>query len=280
MGKFSDTLSLMSDSWKVVNQAREILVLQAISFLSSLIVAMIFILPLIDNGMSSLAPPGESAEVSEQVTYYLELYFILLCNYFVIIFFNVAIVHCSIQRLKGGRFVSVSDGLSAAVKQLPAILGWTFISATIGIILRIIEDRSETVGQIVAGLVGMAWNMSIFFVIPVMIVKNKGPIEAVSDSARLIRTTWAEQLLSNISYGLVYFVFSLVGIALILLGYFSAPGVGRTLLIGSGILYSIGLAVVFTALESVFKSALYLSAQNKRREVDFKSDLLDSYKPS
>lgn len=278
MGKFSSTMSLMSGSWKVVKESREILALQAISFASSLIVAMVFILPIIDGGSSSYSPPEQGAEMGEQIAYYLKVYLVLLCNYFVVIFFNVAIIHCAIKRLKGNTS-SVSDGISAAIGHLPAILGWTLISATVGLILRIIEDKSETLGQIVAGFIGLAWNMSVFFVIPIMVVRKKGPLESVSDSAKLIRDTWAEQLLSNISYGLVYFVFSLIGIALLLTGYLSEPGAMRTFLFASGILYMIALAVVFSALESIFKSALYLSKRHENRSFNYESDLLDSYKP-
>jgi len=43
------------------------------------------------------------------------------------------------------------------------------LSATVGLILRIIEDRSKWVGRIVAGLLGMAWTVASFMVVPVIV---------------------------------------------------------------------------------------------------------------
>src|SRR5690606_33503734 len=98
-------------------------------------------------------------------------------NYFVIIFFNSALISCAIIRFKGGN-PTLSDGFSAASSRLPQIAGWAAVAATVGVVLRIIESRSEKVGEIVAGLLGMALSAVTSFVAPLIVVVRTGPVSA------------------------------------------------------------------------------------------------------
>src|SRR5258708_6218028 len=75
----------------------------------------------------------------------------------------------------GGGIPTVGDGFREAVARLPQIAGWALLSATVGLILRIIEDRSEKIGRIVAGLLGLAWTVASFMVVPVLVAERKGP---------------------------------------------------------------------------------------------------------
>ena len=63
-----------------------------------------------------------------------------------------------------GKDPTVADGFRAAFNRLHNIFGWALVSATVGLILRIIEDRSEKIGRIVSGLLGMAWTADTIFV--------------------------------------------------------------------------------------------------------------------
>ncbi|MDA1097307.1 MAG: DUF6159 family protein, partial [Chloroflexi bacterium] len=55
--------------------------------------------------------------------------------YFVMIFFNSALVYAANYRLAGGD-PNVFTGIDGAVKHLPAILAWALVSGTVGLILR------------------------------------------------------------------------------------------------------------------------------------------------
>src|SRR4029077_13330612 len=102
--------------------------------------------------------------------------------------------------------------------RLPVIAGWALVSATVGLILRIIEDRSARIGQIVAALLGMAWTVVSFLVVPILVIENKGPIAALKDSTALLKKTWGEQLVSNFSFGMIFFLLALPAFALFILG--------------------------------------------------------------
>src|SRR5262249_42533910 len=152
-------------------------------------------------------------------------------NYFVIVFFNSALVACAIIRFKGGD-PTVSDGLRAAGNRFPQILAWALASATVGVILRAIESRSEKVAQFAAALVGAAWSIATFFVVPVLVVERVGPVDAVKRSLSVLTRTWGEALTANFGVGFIKFVgFAVLGIiplvagAMIAASGFVVPGI-------------------------------------------------------
>ena len=98
--------------------------------------------------------------------------------------------------------------------------------------LRIIEDRSPKVGQFVAGLLGLAWALASFLVIPVLVVENKGPFAALTESSRLLlRKTWGDQLVGNFGFGLLGFLLSLPALVLLGVGVM-ALGAGHSVPLG------------------------------------------------
>jgi hypothetical protein len=271
MGKFSNTWSLMGASWQVLKKDKEILVFPLISGLCCLVVLASFAIPVILSGAWKTS--GGNASTNGHILYYLALFLFYFCNYFVIVFFNAAIVACARIRMEGGD-PTVSDGLRAAVSHLSLIAGWALISATVGLILRVIEDRSERLGQFVAGLLGMAWAVASFMVIPILVIEGQGPITALKESTALLRKTWGEQLIGNFSFGFVFFLLAIPAVIFIILGAATGSGAGMIVSIILAAVYLIGLALIQSALQAIFQAALYLYARKGQVAPGFKADLL------
>src|SRR5438045_1322603 len=106
--------------------------------------------------------------------------------------------------MRGGS-PTIGDGFRAAANRMPVILGWAILSATIGLILRVIEDRSEKIGQIVSGLLGAAWTLVSFLVVPILVIENKNPFTALKESTVMLKKTWGERLAGNFGLGLISF---------------------------------------------------------------------------
>jgi hypothetical protein len=137
MGKFERTLELMRASWTVLRKDREILIFPVLSGIASILVLASFVVPLFMVG--DLKKLSCSASDTEP---WIALFLFYFSNYLVIIFFNTAIVACATIRMRGGD-PTVSDGLKAAGSRLSAIVGWAVVSATVGMILRTLENRSS-----------------------------------------------------------------------------------------------------------------------------------------
>src|SRR5262249_51826250 len=118
------------------------------------------------------------------------------CNYFVVVFCNSALISCALIRFNGGT-PTVGDGLQAAASRLPQILAWALVSATVGILLKAVENVHERAGQLISGLLGLAWTVLTYFVVPVLVVEKVGPFEAIRRSMAILRKTWGEALVGQ-----------------------------------------------------------------------------------
>lgn len=190
----------------------------------------------------------------------LAFYFV---NFFVMIYFNAALIGAARIRLRGGD-PAVSDGFAAANRCLPAILGYTLIAATVGLILNILQNKAHDnfLSRIVVGLIGMAWTLITFLVVPVLVIERRGPFAAIKQSASMLRETWGEQLIANFGFGLLGFVFSLIGFAIAGGGIFLAAQYGwsvtfAAVAVGVAVLYWIVLALVLSSLRGIYTAALY-----------------------
>ena len=148
------------------------------------------------------------------------------------------------------------------------------VAATVGLILRLIEDRSKWVGRIVAGLLGAAWTVVSFLVVPMLVVENKNPFAALHDSAGLVKKTWGEQVAGNFGFGLVFFVAAIPAILVMVLGVFSGNVALMVGCIVLGVIYLVILGLVQSALLSIYQAAVFLYARNGQVPAGFEAELL------
>ncbi len=271
-GKISDTWELMGSSWEVIKKDKELLIFPLVSLIACLLVFASFAIPIVNSGAldrideQTLNDPGVWATT----------FMFYFCNYFIIIFFNTALITCATIRFNGGD-PTLADGFRGAMRRFHSIFGWALVSATVGMILRMIEERSEKVGTIITSILGMIWTAVSFLVIPVMVVEDKSPLQALKESTVLLKKTWGEQLVSNFSFGLVYFLLGLPGYLLIGFGVFmfSSSIVLAVSLIAIAVIYLIIVGLINFAQQSIFQAALYFYAKDGRMP-EAAGDLFDA----
>src|SRR5204863_6096003 len=130
--------------------------------------------------------------------------------------------------------------------RLGAIVAYAILAATVGMVLRAIAERSGIIGQIVIGIIGFAWSVATFLVVPVLTVENLGPVAALKRSAELLKKTWGEQLIGNVGigviFGLLMFATFLVGAILAaLVASISVALVFGVIVAGVVVLFALGL---------------------------------------
>ncbi len=273
MGKITRTWSLMSECWQVLKQEKSLLLFPLISGICCLLLLASFAVPLYLT--SDWQPPAHDAAPQRLVAYYGTLFAFYVANYFIVVFFNAAIVACAAIHMGGGK-PTLGDGLRAAASRLPVIAGWALVSATVGLILRIIEDRSDKIGQIVAALLGMAWTLVSFLVVPILVIENKGPIAALQESTALLKKTWGEQLVSNFSFGGIFFVLAIPAFVLVIFGFY-AGGAAIGIVCGVvAVMYLIVLGLIQSALQAIFQTALYLYARDGQVPEGFRAETMEA----
>jgi hypothetical protein len=237
-------------SLRVLNTRRELVLFPVLSGIATLIVAAGFLVPALLASRHS-TDAGDGLQPISYVLFFLG--FLVLA--YVTIFFQAALISQADIALRGGD-PSVAAGLAAARGKAGAILPWALLSATVSLLLRAVEDRAGAFGRIAIGLVGMAWSLVTYLVVPILVLENVTVGAAIRGSSTLFKRTWGENVVGNAGVGLVSFLGSLPGIALIAIGA-SSGGAGGVALIGVGVVWLIVVAVVASALSGIYQTALY-----------------------
>jgi hypothetical protein len=268
MGAISRGFRLAKASWGVVRQDRELLWLPVLSFLCSLVVIVVFALGAVGIGI-----PDRGESTSPML--YVLAFGMYVALSFVAIFFNAAVIGTAMQRLEG-RDAKISEGIALARQHLGKIFVWAVITATVGMILRTLQERAGLLGRILIGIVGVAWNLITFFVVPVLLYEPVGVGESIKRSASIFRERWGEQFIGAGTIGLAMFLLS---IPILLVGGALAaalPWVGVPLLVlALGVLIAVGAACT-----GVFNAALYRYATTGNASGAFtEDDLSGAFRP-
>jgi hypothetical protein len=198
---------------------------------------------------------------SPGVAGYVIAFLFYLTMYFVVIFSNTALVGAAMIRLRGGD-PTLQDGFQIAMDHLPQIFGYALISATVGIVMRWLRERGGLLGAVVSWLGELAWNIATYLVVPVLVVENVGPVDAIKRSASLLKKTWGEQIIGSFSIGLVFGLITLaalvvVGIPLFLLAATTGSVVMIVLAIGICVLLVMAISLLASTLQGIYVAALY-----------------------
>ena len=209
--------------------------------------------------------------------------------YFVIIFFNSALVYAAHERLAGGD-PNIRSGLNGALHRIISILIWSAIAATVGLILqilnRIARDRggiTGIIGQIIVGLIGAAWTLVTYFVVPLIVIEHRSVPDAFRTSFGLLRRTWGEQVVANFGLGIAAFLGYLIaaGIGALLflvLSPLGTAGIVTAVLVGAALVAFV--AVLFATLDGIYKAALYNYATNGEVPSLFDGDVVrEAFRP-
>jgi len=276
MGVFSRTWALMGASWRVLMLDKELLLFPLLSMIATALVTLTFMGPLAQD-QSWLRTDGAVTE-TEQLIAYARLFLFYFCTYFTVVFFNASLIMSVHLRLTG-KDPSLMDGIHGAWARKNELFAWTLLAATVGLLLNTMQKRSKNIASLFFGALGVAWSLLTYFVVPILVVEGKGPVEAVKESAAMIKRTWGEELVGGISYGGISFLFSLPAFAVALLGVGSIVNgalLNGLLLIGVAAVYAFLLSLTMTTLSSIFHTAIYHYARTGAVPTGFDASLLQS----
>ena len=247
--RLSNGWTIALNSFAVLKENKQLIIFPILSGISMILVIGSFITVLLASSGWDLQAFNDQSQVAN----YSILFVYYLINYFVIVFFNTALVHCTHLYFTGEE-PTVRKGLQFAVSRIGAIFSWAVFAATVGTILRILQDNLGRIGKIITGLIGIVWSIATFFVVPVIANENVGPIGAFKRSSELVRQKWGEGLGASFSFGLIHLV-AIVALAIpsLALGYFIHPFVGIALFI----LGFFTVIVILNAAKIIFVSAIY-----------------------
>jgi len=282
-GSIGRSWNLAKESMGVIRKDPELMIFPIVSFIAGVVVAGV----LGTLGFFTDSFGGNNTVSALGIVLIFLFYFV---TYFVTIYFQVALVASVKLRLSGGN-PTLGYGIGEANKRLGAIASWAVIAAIVGLILRLLEGAARRsrgglgsiVAQIAIGLVGMAWSLATFFVIPIIAYEGVGGFEAIKRSAGVIKRRWGEAIVGQAGIGLIMFllallvggVFGIIGILLLTSGGTVGTVIGIAF-ISIAVLGVLSIVVLAATLQSVYTAALYEYATKGQAPTIFSQNALDS----
>ena len=247
--RLSNGWNITVNSFKILKENKQLIIFPILSGISMILILGSF-------GTAFFASAGwnvDNINNDDPLVNYASIFIFYFVNYFVVVFFNTALIHCTRLYFRGEE-ASVSAGLKFAMSRLGAILSWALFAATVGTILKIIQENVGWLGKIITGLIGVIWSIATFFVVPVIAYEDAGPLQAFKRSTQLMKEKWGESLASTFSLGLIqFFAMIIVAIPLFIIGSLIHILAGIVLAV-LGVLL---VAAIMSATQTIFVSAVY-----------------------
>lgn len=265
MGTLDRTWQLYKQSFAVLSADVEILLFPVMSAAAALVVSASFFVPMYRIGAFE-AMRARTARWDD----YAVLFAWYCLYYFVIIFFNSALVGCANIRLSGGD-PTVTDGLRIAVARFPRIVAWTLVAATVGVLLQSLRNRRNILSGLLGSALGLGWTLITYLIVPVLMFENRGVYDSIYRSAELFKKHWGEQVAGSFGFGLLNLMLFLPGLLLGALFWTWDRGFA----VIAVLVYTLILAAVSSAVRGVFTVALYRYATSGEAPPGFSAGLID-----
>ncbi|MDH5832687.1 DUF6159 family protein [Luteimonas kalidii] len=271
--KFSRSWDLVKASASVLRSDKELMLFPVISGAVTLVVLATFLLPAF-----ALRIFADGFGLGGVVFGFL-FYFV---QYSIMIFFNCALVGAAMIRLDGGD-PTLADGFNAAKARIPAILGYAAIAATVGVLLQGLKQKDNFLVRLMGSVLGAAWTLATFLVVPVLVSRDIGPIDALKQSVSLLKRTWGENAVGQVgigaAFGLITGAVAIVGFGLAVLA--AQASFALTIVVGALALLAVLLVGVYqAALSGIYSAALYRYAVSHETPDAFRgADLEHAFLP-
>jgi len=265
MGKISRGWQLTKLSFGVIRKDKELLLFPIISGICVLLIAASFIVPFFLFGSLSAS--------SLDIAFFLFWILFYFVSFFISTFFSVALMGCAMMRLDGGN-PTFGYGIKFASERVVYILEWALVAATVGMILRALEERAGFIGKIVIGFIGLAWAIATYFAVPVLAFEKLTPFKALRRSVSILKASWGESLVSNLGLGLIFLGLALIGIPIVVVSYLLGGVIGLAVGLIIAIIYWVFIGILAQTVQGVLTTALYRFATTGKTSAEFPDQVL------
>ena len=281
-GKISSGWLLFKQSMRVLRNNRALVKYPIISGLFSFLVLAIFSGIFFAGGKAFYVPNTTSYSNDGYPTpiglvvalvYYVASYFVV--NYY------AAGLSAHVLDLFHGSSQPRSVYMQKARSKIKTIFLFSLLSATIGMILRMIAERSALLGRIVARILGALWTIASLFVVPTIVSSDRGVKDSIKHSVELIKSTWGENIVGRAGMETVFallfmFVMIPVYIGLFILAAATNSGIAIGIVAFLCVVSLFVFAIVTTTASSVLNTALFYYAEYRQVPAAYDPELLNN----
>ncbi len=280
---FSRSWEITKISFRVIGKDKELLIYPFLAAIFSLLFSIAILFPTIIYQLIQSGIPEDTLSAFGLVEY-LIVFATYLGLALIATFFNVCVVYTVKTRFEGGN-ATLRSSFKFAFSKFHLIISWSLLTATVGLLLYLLDRIAESLGnigevivKIIRGIIGMAWNIVTIFVIPGMVYYELGPRDAIKKSVDTLGKTWGESIVRHFGLGFIQFLFFLLGAGItIVIGFLIIPimGVpGIIITVAIGLIYFILLILIFNVANSVYNTALFVYADTGAIPAGYNQELM------
>lgn len=281
-GRIKTSWLLLKQSIKILQNNKQLFRYPFMGAIISLLIAIVFAIIIFANGDTFVY---RATDVFGDEEFYFTgpgmvvgfIYYVIA--FFVIFMYNAGLA-AHVLDIFRGKSQDYKYYMKIAWSKRVTIFFYSLITATIGLILHAIEQRSRWIGYIVSRILGALWSLANLFTIPIIVESDSSAPSAIKQSTKLFLSRWGENIAARITFGglaLVIYLLVLVpffALALILSTFLGTFGL--ILLIAMVIASIILFVTVETAASNVLSTALYFYARYQQIPAAYDPELLNS----
>jgi hypothetical protein len=216
---------------------------------------------------------------------YLLLFIVYFGLAFIATFFNTCVVYTAKKRFEGGN-ATPSETFKFAFSKIHLIAMWSALSATVGLLLRVLENmarKAKGLGgvllHILRAMLGLAWSIVTIFVVPAMVYHDLTPFDAIKKSVQVLKKTWGESLVRYLGLGMIQgLVTFIVLIPLLLLcawSFMTGAFIALAVVFLIAVIWVTMVTMVFNIANAIFNTALYEYASSGNVPGGYTKDMLE-----
>jgi Family of unknown function (DUF6159) len=251
MERIRNSWELAKVSWSVLRSDKALAVFPALSAVGGLLVVGIFAGLVAATGVNN----ANGSSGLRGIGYvFIAIAYVALA--FVTTYFLGALVHGANEALEGRR-AALGECFAAANAKLHRLLPWALVQATVSVVIRAVEERFGFVGQIIGSLLGAAWAIVTFLTVPIIMLEDVGPIDALKRSGHLLKQSWGENIAAQFGFGLFGLVAMLPAILVLALAASSGSTVVLIAFGAVAVAWLVVVSLAISALTGIYRTALY-----------------------
>lgn len=267
MGSWSQSKSITKASFSVLKSRPYLLLFPVVGG----ILALVGVAVPLGAGLGALgwnrveqAAQNQDVSTSEAIIGVLALALAVYLGTLISQLFLAGLVAAADDELQG-RHSTFGSAMGKAFSRFGAIAGWAGIEALVGWLLSALRNNNSggaagAASAIGGTILGAMWAIITFFALPMIVLRGKGPVTAIKESAKMIRSTWGKQIAGNVRIGgLIVLLGVLPGVLLTVAGGLLSANdnaVAGIPLLSIGIIVVLLAALVVSTLKVIFAVAL------------------------
>jgi len=275
IGKMKGGYLVVVESFRMLGKNKSIMMFPLLSIFFELLAAAIFIAGYFfvygfsENFFNKAGDPNAPAIV------YACLFVFYITSVFIASFFQAGLAAVVSSQINDKK-LSFNDGVNVAASHAGKILLWSFVAATVGVVLQMIANKNKVIGRVVANVFGFAWDIVTFFIVPILVLENETFIGSLKRSGEIFKNKWGQTLVANFSTGLFFGVIVISAVSIFLASlFFGQPRVEVLMLMIILLGVFIAFILVLSAtIEGIYRVILYEYAAHDKLPGSFTKELI------